>query len=215
MAEKKKQDAAAAPAKPPKAEKKTKGAVSEGGPVNVPPRLKDTFKNTIVPQMIKDFGYTSPMQVPRLEKIVLNMGVGQGHTDQKQMDNSVRDMMVITGQKPVVTRARKAISNFRLRQGMRIGCKVTLRGDRMWHFFDKLVNVVLPRLRDFQGLSPKSFDGRGNFAMGVKEQLVFPEVVYDTVDKIRGMDIIVCTSARNDDEAYAFLKAMGMPLRPR
>ena len=155
------------------------------------------------------------MQIPRLDKIVINMGTGTGEKDPKHLENSIRDMTLIAGQKPVVTTAKKAISNFKLREGMKVGCKVTLRGDRAWHFFDKLTTVVLPRIRDFQGLSPKSFDGRGNYALGLKEQLVFPEIPYDTFDRIRGMDIIICTTAKNDEEARAFLKEMGFPLREK
>jgi large subunit ribosomal protein L5 len=143
------------------------------------------------------------------------MGTGSTDKDSKNLENSLRDMQVIAGQKPVSTMATKAISNFKLREGMKVGCKVTLRGDRMYHFFDRLASVVLPRIRDFQGLSPKSFDGRGNYAMGLKEQLVFPEIPYDNFDKIRGMDIIICTSAKNDEEARVFLKAMGLPLREK
>ena len=156
------------------------------------------------------------MQVPRLDKIVINMGTGSKEkTGEKNLENSLRDMTLISGQKPIITKSQKAISNFKLREGMEIGCKVTLRGDRMYHFFDKLATVVLPRIRDFQGLSPKSFDGRGNYALGLKEQLVFPEIPYDTFDRIRGMDIIICTTARTDEEARVFLKAMGLPLRDR
>jgi len=153
--------------------------------------------------------------VPKLDKIVINMGTGNGEKDPKHLDNSVRDMTLISGQKPVVTSAKKAISNFKLRQGMKIGCKVTLRGNRAYHFLDKLATVVLPRIRDFQGLSPKSFDGRGNYALGLKEQLVFPEIPYDTFDRIRGMDIVICTTARTDEESRVFLKGMGLPIRDR
>jgi large subunit ribosomal protein L5 len=143
------------------------------------------------------------------------MGTGSTDKDSKNLENSLRDMQVIAGQKPVATVATKAISNFKLREGMKVGCKVTLRGERMYHFFDRLASVVLPRIRDFQGLSPKSFDGRGNYAMGLKEQLVFPEIPYDNFDKIRGMDIIICTTAKNDEEARVFLKTMGLPLREK
>jgi large subunit ribosomal protein L5 len=158
------------------------------------------------------------MRVPRVEKIVINMGVGKaGQTggDAKELDGAVRDMTAISGQKPIITRARKSISNFKLRAGSRVGCKVTLRGDRMYEFLDRLVNVSLPRIRDFQGISPNSFDGRGNFALGLKEQLVFPEIDYDKIDKVRGMDIIICTTAPTDEEARALLKAMGMPFRQK
>jgi len=179
------------------------------------PRLRKRYSDEIAPKLKEQFGYSSTMQIPRLQKIVINMGTGTGDKDPKHLDNSVRDMQLIAGQKPVVTVAKKAISNFKLREGMKIGCKVTLRGDRMYYFFDKLATVVLPRIRDFQGLSPNSFDGRGNYALGLKEQLVFPEIPYDTFDRIRGMDIIICTTARTDEEARAFLKAMGLPLREK
>jgi large subunit ribosomal protein L5 len=178
-------------------------------------RLHEHYNASVLPDLMKEFGYTTPMQAPKLVKIVVNMGVGEATKEPKLLDNSVRDMQVITGQAPVVTVSKKAISNFRLRQGVRIGCKVTLRGERAYHFLDKLITVVFPRLRDFQGLNPKSFDGRGNFAVGLKEQLVFPEISYDTFDKIRGMDIIICTTANTDDEARSFLRKMGMPIRQK
>ena len=189
----------------------------EGAAVATVPksRLREHYRDTVLPALMKEFDYKTPMQAPRLTKIVVNMGVGDSIKDGKQLDNSVRDMKIITGQAPVVTTAKKAISNFRLRQGMKIGAKVTLRGDRMYHFLDKLMTVVFPRLRDFQGLNPKSFDGRGNFAVGLKEQLVFPEISYDTFDKIRGMDIVVCTTASNDGEARSLLRKMGMPIREK
>lgn len=179
------------------------------------PRLRQRYREEILPKLKEQFNYTSVMQAPRLEKIVINMGTGAGDKDPKHLENSIRDMQLISGQKPVVTVAKKAVSNFKIREGMKIGCKVTLRGDRMYHFFDKLATVVLPRIRDFQGLSPKSFDGRGNYALGLKEQLVFPEIPYDTFDRIRGMDIIICTTAKTDEEARVFLKSMGLPLRDR
>jgi large subunit ribosomal protein L5 len=178
-------------------------------------RLREHYSETVLPALVKEFDYKTPMQAPRLDKIVVNMGVGDSIKDGKQLDNSVRDLTTITGQAPVITTAKKAISNFRLRQGMKIGAKVTLRGERMYHFLDKLMTVVFPRLRDFQGLNPKSFDGRGNFAVGLKEQLVFPEISYDTFDRIRGMDIVVCTTARSDDEARSLLRKMGMPIREK
>ena len=190
-----------------------KGELASGSEVMPKPRLKKVYAEQVVPKLREQFGYKSAMQIPRLEKIVINMGTGNGEKDSKHLENSVRDMQLIAGQKPVVTVAKKAISNFKLREGMKIGCKVTLRGDRAYHFFDKLATVVLPRLRDFQGLSPKSFDGRGNYALGLKEQLVFPEIPYDTFDRIRGMDIVICTTAKTDDEARSFLKLMGLPLR--
>ena len=187
------------------------------GQVTLPkPRLRKKYQEEVVPKLQEQFKYKSPMQLPKLEKIVINMGTGsKDKAGEKHLENSLRDMALIAGQKPVITRAKKAISNFKVREGMEVGCKVTLRGDRMYHFFDKLATVVLPRIRDFQGLSPKSFDGRGNYAMGLKEQLVFPEIPYDTFDRIRGMDIIICTTAKTDEEARAFLKAMGLPRREK
>jgi large subunit ribosomal protein L5 len=187
------------------------------GPVTLPkPRLRKKYKDEVLPKLQEQFKYDSVMQAPKLEKIVINMGTGsKTKNGDKHLENSVRDMALISGQKPVITRARKAVSNFKIRENEEVGCKVTLRGDRMYHFFDKLATVVLPRIRDFQGLPAKSFDGRGNYAMGLKEQLVFPEIPYDTFDRIRGMDIIICTTAKNDEEAHAFLKAMGLPLRDR
>jgi large subunit ribosomal protein L5 len=186
------------------------------GPLVMPhPRLKKRYQEEIVPKLKEEIKYKSVMQVPRLEKIVINMGTGAGDKDPKNLENSVRDMTLIAGKKPIITTAKKAISNFKVREGMKIGCKVTLRGNRMYHFFDKLATVVLPRIRDFQGLSPKSFDGRGNFALGLKEQLVFPEIPYDTFDRIRGMDIVICTTAKTDEEARVFLKSLGLPLRDK
>jgi large subunit ribosomal protein L5 len=191
-------------------------ALVGGGAVSLKPRLKEKYAKDVVPKLREQFSYTSVMQAPRLTKIVINMGTGSpDKTDAKHLENSVRDMTLIAGQKPVVTKAKMAIANFKLREGMDVGCKVTLRGDRMWHFFDKLATVVLPRIRDFQGLSPKSFDGRGNYALGLKEQLVFPEIPYDTFDRIRGMDIVICTTAKTDEEARVFLKEMGLPLRDK
>lgn len=185
-------------------------------PVVNKPRLKEMYGKTVVPTLQKEFGYKNVMQVPRLEKIVINMGVGAaGQTggDAKLLDGAMADLATITGQKPVVTRAKKSIANFRLREGQRIGAKVTLRGAQMYEFFDRLINVALPRVRDFGGINPNSFDGRGNFAMGMKEQLTFPEIVYDKVDKVRGMDIIIVTTAKSDAEARALLKHMGVPFR--
>ena len=180
------------------------------------PRLKKTYQDEIIPRLQKEFGYKNVMQVPRIEKVVLNMGVGgAGQTggDAKLLDGAVSDLATITGQKPAVTRAKKSIANFRLREGARIGAKVTLRGARMYEFLDRLLNVALPRIRDFGGINPNSFDGRGNFAMGLKEQLTFPEIVYDKVDKVRGMDIIIVTTAKSDAEARSLLKAVGVPFK--
>jgi len=178
-------------------------------------RLSEKYKKEVVPALMKQFGYKNIMQVPRLEKVVINMGVGAAVQDPKLLDGAVRDLSLISGQKPVVTKAKKSIANFKIRAGMRIGAKVTLRGERMYEFLNKLMNVALPRVRDFGGVSPNSFDGRGNFAMGLREQLVFPEIEYDKVDKIRGMDVIICTTAKTDEEARALLKLLGMPFRER
>lgn len=197
--------------------KKDKKQEEPTGPIVLPkPRLRKKYQEEVAPKVREQFKYSSTMQIPKLEKIVINMGTGStDKVGEKHLENSIRDLQLIAGQKPVITKARTAISNFKIRAGMQIGCKVTLRGDRMYHFFDKLATVVLPRIRDFQGLSPKSFDGRGNYALGLKEQLVFPEIPYDTFDRIRGMDIIICTTAKTDDEARVFLKAMGLPIRDK
>jgi len=181
-----------------------------------PARLKAHYQEAVIPALMKQFNYSNIMQAPKIEKIVINMGVGQaGQTggDPKLLDNAIRDLTAITGQKPVVTRAKKSIANFKLRAGARIGAKVTLRGAKMYEFMDRLFNITLPRVRDFQGISPNSFDGRGNFAMGMKEQLTFPEIEYDKVDKIRGMDIIIVTTAETDQEARYLLHQMGLPFR--
>jgi len=174
-------------------------------------RLAQHYVATVRPALIERLGYTNIHAVPRVEKIVLNMGIGEAVQDSKQVDSAVAEMTLIAGQKPVVTRAKKSIANFKLREGMAVGCKVTLRGTRMYEFFDRLVNIALPRVRDFRGISPKSFDGRGNYAMGLKEQLVFPEINYDRVGQIRGMDIIICTTAKSDAEALALLEGFDMP----
>ena len=176
-------------------------------------RLRERYQKQVTPALRKRFGYKNPMQVPRLVKIVVNMGVGEAVAQPKAIDGAVSDLQAITGQKPVVTRAKKSIATYKLREGMQIGAKVTLRGDRMYAFFDKLMNIVLPRIRDFRGMSRTSLDGRGNYALGLKEQLVFPEINYDKVDMVRGMDIVIVTTARNDEEAVAFMEEMGMPLR--
>lgn len=176
-------------------------------------RLRDYYTNEVVPALIKEFKYKNRMQVPKLEKIVVNMGVGEAIQNIKALDSAVADLSLIVGQKPVITKARKSIATFKLRQGMSIGCSVTLRGDKMYEFFDRLVNVALPRVRDFRGISPKSFDGRGNFALGLKEQIIFPEIDYDKIDKIRGMNVVIATSAKTDEEARQLLKLMGLPFR--
>jgi len=177
------------------------------------PRLKEKYRNEIVPALMKEFGYKNVMQAPRLEKVVVSMGVGQAAQDAKLLDGAMADLALITGQKPLVTKAKKSISNFKIRQGMRIGCKVTLRGAMMYEFLDRLFNVVLPRVRDFSGIPPDSFDGRGNFSMGLKEQLVFPEIDYDKIDRSRGMNIAICTTAKTDEEGRALLKALGLPFK--
>lgn len=177
------------------------------------PRLKDIYINDVVPAMMKKFGYKNIMQVPKLEKIVINMGLGDTKDNPKSLDAAVADLAIISGQKPVVTKAKKSVANFKVREGMKIGAKVTLRGNRMYEFADRLMSIVLPRVRDFRGVSPTSFDGRGNFALGLKEQLVFPEIVYDNVDKVRGMDIVFVTTAKTDEEARELLALLGMPFR--
>ncbi len=174
-------------------------------------RLQETYKNDVVGALTKKFEYTSVMQVPKLEKIVVNMGVGDAIANPKALEDAVKELTQITGQKPVITKAKKSIANFKLREGMAIGCKVTLRGEKMWHFFDRLVNVSLPRVRDFRGVSSNAFDGRGNYTLGVKEQLIFPEINYDKINRLRGMDIIIVTSAKTDEEGYALLQELGMP----
>lgn len=175
--------------------------------------LKERYKQEISPSLMKKFDYTSPMQVPKIEKVVINMGVGEAVQNAKVLDGAVEDLAQISGQKPVVTRAKKSIAGFKLREGMPIGAKVTLRGERMYDFLDKLINVALPRVRDFRGISPKAFDGRGNYTLGLKEQLVFPEIEYDKVDKVRGMDVVIVTTANTDEEARELLTQMGMPFR--
>jgi large subunit ribosomal protein L5 len=178
-----------------------------------PPRLKEKYRQTVVPALMKQFAYANPMQVPRLEKVVLNVGMGKAIQNAKLLESAVNEMTLITGQKPVVTRAKKSISTFKLRQGMAIGCKVTLRGERMYEFLDRFFNVALPRIRDFKGVSPKSFDGRGNYSMGLKEQLLFPELKYDEVSTTHGMDVTIATTARSNDEGKALLGLLGMPFR--
>jgi len=174
-------------------------------------RLREDYEQRIKPALMDEFSYKSVMQVPKLEKIVINMGVGEASQDRKKIEGAVADMTRISGQKPVITRAKKAIATYKLREGMIVGCKVTLRRERAYEFLDRLVNIALPRVRDFRGISGKSFDGNGNYAMGLKEQIVFPEIDYDQVDQIRGMDIIICTSAKSDAEAKSLLKHFNMP----
>jgi large subunit ribosomal protein L5 len=176
-------------------------------------RMKQVYQQEIVPQLVKDFNYTNPMQVPRITKVVVNIGVGEGVENAKALDGAVADLQLITGQKPVITRARKSIANFKLREGRAIGVKVTLRGERMWSFLDRLVNIALPRTRDFRGISAKGFDGRGNFTLGLREQLIFPEIQYDKIDKVRGMEISVVTTAQTDEEGRRLLKLMRFPFK--
>jgi large subunit ribosomal protein L5 len=194
----------------------TAPAIAKGRPKGtgqVPARLKDAFAKTIVPALMKERGYENVWAVPRLDKIVINMGVGEGRDNAKIMDFATADLQAITGQKPIVTRAKKSIANFKLREGVPIGAKVTLRAARMYEFFDRLVSIALPRVRDFKGVPPKGFDGRGNYALGLREQLIFPEIVYDKIDKVRGMDIVIVTTARTDEDARALLAHLGMPFR--
>ena len=211
----------AAGAKAPKAEKKAKGEkAAKGAPSSaggsgpkVPARLRAHYKDVAAPRLREQFGWKNPHQVPRIEKVTINCGLGEASKNQKLLDSVVEEFRLITGQKPVITRARKAIANFGLRENMPIGVAVTLRGDRMYHFLDRLVSVAIPRIRDFRGLNTRSFDGRGNYTMGIKEQIIFPEINYDRVQKIHGMDISVITSTNKDDEAFALLREMGFPFR--
>ncbi len=175
--------------------------------------MKEVYKSEVVPALQKEFNYKSSMQVPKIEKITLNMGVGEALADKKLLENAVADLERLAGQKPVITKARKSVAGFKVREGFPIGCKVTLRGERMWEFFERLVGIAIPRIRDFRGLNAKSFDGRGNYSMGVKEQIIFPEIDYDKVDKIRGLDITITTSAQTDDEGRALLRAFNFPFR--
>ncbi|MBR5937063.1 MAG: 50S ribosomal protein L5 [Clostridiales bacterium] len=176
-------------------------------------RLKDKYVNEVAPALQEEFKYKSVMQIPKLEKIVLNMGVGEVKDNPKALENAMRDMGIICGQKPITTVASKSVAAFKLREGMKIGCKVTLRGENMYNFLDKLISISLPRVRDFRGINPNSFDGHGNYAMGIKEQLMFPEIEFDKIDKVRGMDIIIVTTAKTDEEARSLLSLIGMPFR--
>ena len=189
-------------------EKKTEGAVK---PEGYTPRLKTKYTEEVAPALMKKFEYKSSMQIPKMDKITVNVGAGEARDNAKVLDAVVADLMKITGQKPVVTKAKKSVANFKLREGMNIGAKVTLRGDRMWEFMDRLFSIALPRVRDIRGINPNGFDGRGNYAMGVKEQLIFPEIEYDKIDKIRGMDIVFTTTATTDEEARELLTLMGAP----
>jgi large subunit ribosomal protein L5 len=176
-------------------------------------RLQEKYQNTVVPALMEKFAFSSVMEAPKVEKIVVNMGVGDAIANSKALDDAVNEMTLLTGQKPVITKAKKSIANFKLREGMPIGCKVTLRGERMYEFLDKLVNIALPRVRDFQGVSNKAFDGRGNYTLGVKEQLIFPEINYDKINRVRGMDIVIVTTAKNDLEGLELLTQLGMPFK--
>lgn len=175
------------------------------------PRMQDKYNNDVAPALMKKFGYKSPMQIPKIDKIVINVGCGDARENAKVLDAVVADITAITGQKAVITKAKKSVANFKLREGMPVGVKVTLRASRMWEFLDRLFNVALPRVRDFRGINPNAFDGRGNYALGLKEQLIFPEIDYDKIDKIRGMDIAICTTANTDEEARELLELMGAP----
>ena len=176
-------------------------------------KLHDYYRDTVVNELKAKFNYSSVMQVPRIEKITRNMGVGEALTDKKLLDNAVADLTAISGQKPLITKARKSVAGFKIRQGYPIGCKVTLRGERMWEFFERLISIAVPRIRDFRGLNAKSFDGRGNYSMGVREQIIFPEIDYDKVDRVRGLDITITTTAKNDEEGQALLAAFNFPFR--
>ena len=175
-------------------------------------RLQEHYKAVVKPELISSFGYKNPMEVPKVEKVIINMGVGEAAADSKKIDSAANEMALISGQKPVIIKSRKSVATFKLREGMSVGCKVTLRRERMFEFLDRLINIALPQVRDFRGLSSKSFDGRGNYALGLKEQIVFPEIDYDTVDEIRGMDIVIVTSAKSDGEAKALLKGLNLPI---
>ena len=204
------------PARPVKAEKAEKAKKAEPAPKTAKPadytaRMRAEYDERIVPAMIEKFGYKNRMEVPRLDKIVINMGVGEATQDKKKVETAAQEMELIAGQKPVITKAKKSIAQFKLREGMPIGVKVTLRADRMYEFVDRLVTIALPRVRDFRGLNPRSFDGRGNYAMGLKEQIVFPEINYDRIEKVRGMDVIITTTARTDDEARELLRLFNFP----
>ena len=197
------------------APKKEAAPKAPGTKSEAPPRLLQTYRNTIVQQMTKEFDYANVMQVPRLNKIVVNVGIGEAKDNDKALDAAVGDVVTITGQKPALIKARKSVAAFKLRAGQTVGIKTTLRGRRMWYFLDKLLNVALPRIRDFRGVNPDGFDGRGNYTLGLREQVVFPEIDYDKIDKLRGLEVSIITTARNDDEARSLLTRLGMPFRKR
>jgi large subunit ribosomal protein L5 len=220
MADEKTAEAAPKKAKGEGSQKKDKGkgAKADAGPVPTykrtkPPRLKTFYATDVVPKLMKEFNYANPMQVPRLLKVTVNMGLGEAVANPKILESAVEDLRSITGQQPVLTKSKKAIANFKLRAGLKIGAMVTLRRDTMWEFVERLVSLALPRVRDFKGVSPRAFDGRGNYALGLREQVIFPEIVYDKVDKIRGMDVVLVTTARADEDAKALLTHLGVPFR--
>jgi len=202
-----------APVAKPAKEAKEPAKARPRGAGATPPRLLVRYRTTAVPALMKERGYRNPHRVPRLEKVVINMGLGEAKDDAKVLDHATADLAAIAGQRPVVTKAKRSIAAFKVRAGMPVGAKVTLRGARMYEFLDRLINVALPRVRDFKGVESRSFDGRGNFALGLKEQVIFPEIVYDKIDKIRGMDVVICTTAPRDEEAKALLVALGMPFK--
>jgi large subunit ribosomal protein L5 len=199
-------------------QKRTDRVVSSGGPstrAEGPPRMLKAYRDTVVPSMTKEFDYANTMEVPRIAKVVVNIGIGEAKDNDKALDAAVGDVVIITGQKPALIKARKSVAAFKLRAGQIVGIKTTLRGRRMWYFLDKLLNVALPRIRDFRGVSPEGFDGRGNYSLGLREQVVFPEIDYDKIDKLRGLEVSIVTTARTDDEARSLLTRLGMPFRKR
>jgi large subunit ribosomal protein L5 len=204
--------------KPQKQKKVETRVVSSGGPstrAEGPPRMLKAYRDTVVPSMTKEFDYANTMEVPRIAKVVVNIGIGEAKDNDKALDAAVGDVVIITGQKPALIKARKSVAAFKLRAGQIVGIKTTLRGRRMWYFLDKLLNVALPRIRDFRGVSPEGFDGRGNYSLGLREQVVFPEIDYDKIDKLRGLEVSIVTTARTDDEARSLLTRLGMPFRKR
>lgn len=200
---------------PRQAQKKEAKPQEPGTRSEAPPRMLTTYRDTIAPQLTKEFDYGNPMEVPRISKVVVNIGIGEAKDNDKALDAAVGDVVTITGQKPQLVKARKSVAAFKLRAGQTVGIKTTLRGRRMWYFLDKLVNVALPRIRDFRGVSPEGFDGRGNYSLGLREQVVFPEIDYDKIDKLRGLEVSIVTTARTDDEARSLLTRLGMPFRKR
>jgi large subunit ribosomal protein L5 len=197
------------------AAKKSDAPKAPGTKAEAPPRMLTTYRRTIVPQLTKEFDYGNTMEVPRIAKVIVNVGVGEAKDNDKALDAAVGDVVIITGQKPALIKARKSVAAFKLRQGQTVGIKTTLRGRRMWYFLDKLLNVALPRIRDFRGVNPEGFDGRGNYSLGLREQVVFPEIDYDKIDKLRGLEVSIVTTARTDDEARSLLTRLGMPFRKR